>query len=370
MHDTLPERHGLLAAIDPAFPAGFDMRDSDLFLQTRDIRNTARDSERLRSQGIACDQSRLLAQWQQVAERCHHILAQHSKDLDVCAWLIEAQARLRGAQGLADTLVLYAELMQHYWESLFPLPGSDESFETCVTAINGLNGNRRAGSIVEAINNFSTTCRNENDFALWHYRAALEAHRIADEDKRLQRNAALGYSLRDVQQAAAHTATDFYRTQLVAVESAQMALHRLDAVLEQKLGVLAPATSLMRDTLAEMHDALCHLAGPRLHDTGGSDATLESGSVLLPADSLHDDEHLATCYAMPGNREDAIHSLVAIADYFRNAEPHSPLAYSIDVLVRRARMPFDQLMRELIPDPSSRDVFQLITGVSLSETSS
>lgn len=368
MHDTLPDWHGLLAAINPASPAGSDMHGNDLFLQIRDIRNTARGIERQRSQGAVCDQARLLSLWKQVAEGCCSILGQCSKDLDVCAWLIEAQTRLHDAQGLADSLMLYSELMQLYWPDLFPRPGVGEGAESCVTAIVALNGSRRPGSIVDAINNFNVTCHDENNFALWHYHAALNAGRLVDEEKRRHRTASLGYSLPDLQQAAARTETDFYRARIAAVESAQMALHRLDTVLTQKLGTLAPATSSIRDTLAGMQDAITYLAGARLQDAAIQNVAPATTSLASVTEDLaRGGEANSGFHQAPGSRDEAIRCLAAIADYFRNTEPHSPLAYSIDVLARRARMPFDQLMRELIPDPSARDVFQLMTGVSLME---
>lgn len=368
MHDTLPDWHGLLAAIEPASPAGCDVHGNDLFLQIRDIRNTARGSERQRSQGAACDYSRLPSLWKQVAEGCCSILAQYSKDLDVCAWLIEAQTRLHDAQGLADSLTLYSELIQIYWTDLFPRPGIGESPESCVTAIAALNGSRRPGSIVDAINNFNVTCDDENSFALWHYRAALDAGRITDEEKRRQRIASLGYSLSDLQQASTRTKTDFYRAWIAAVESAQMALHRLDTVLAQKLGAQTPATSSIRDALANMQDAIIHLAGGRLQDSSIQNVAPATSSLATAiAEFATDEEAPCAFHHVPGNRDEAIRCLAVIADYFRNTEPHSPLAYSIDVLTRRARMPFDQLMRELIPDSAARDVFQLMTGVPLAE---
>jgi type VI secretion system protein ImpA len=373
---TLPDRHGLLAAVDAACPAGIDLRcdDNDLFQQTRDIRNSARDSERQRAHGnhdASSGNTHAHTQWQQVAELCCRIISTHSKDLDVCAWLIEAQTRLHGAQGLADGLMLYCELVQQYWDDIFPRPDAGEGIDTCVAAISGLNGNRRPGSVVEAINNLRITCCTANksgdgDYALWHYRTAVDAQRITDDDKRLQRIVTLGYSLQDIQQAADRTATAFYATQHAAVESALMALHRLDAVLMQKLGSLAPATSMMRDTLGSMHDVIFQLAGRRIatdvtHDIlpQQSDLAQADFSACFPTDS-------AACFPTGlHSRDDAIRCLDDIAQYFRNTEPHSPLAYSIDTLVRRARLPFDQLMRELIPDPSARDVFQLMTGVPL-----
>ncbi len=52
-------------------------------------------------------------------------------------------------------------------------------------------------------------------------------------------------------------------------------------------------------------------------------------------------------------REDALRNLQLIADYFRTNEPHSPISTCIDEIVRRAKMPFAQLLAELLPDANA-----------------
>jgi type VI secretion system protein ImpA len=53
-------------------------------------------------------------------------------------------------------------------------------------------------------------------------------------------------------------------------------------------------------------------------------------------------------------REDALASLTEIADFFRRTEPQSPLAYTIDDAIRRGRLTWPELIRELVQDDQVR----------------
>jgi type VI secretion system protein ImpA len=52
-------------------------------------------------------------------------------------------------------------------------------------------------------------------------------------------------------------------------------------------------------------------------------------------------------------REDALRTLLQVAEYFRRNEPQSPISTSLDEIVRRAKMPFAELLAELLPDTSA-----------------
>jgi len=385
MYDTLPDRQGLLAPVKPDSPAGSDLRctdihgtdihgtdlnSTDLFLLTRDIRSAARDNERLRAQGNTCDNTRLRAQWQQVADQCCTLITSHSKDLDVCAWLIEAWSRLNGLRGIIDGCTLYRDLLTQFWDCLFPAPESADDMATRVSALNALNGGSRTGTLVEAINHFAITCNSTNNedgdddqtrFALWQYRAAIDAQRISDDHKRQQRFATLGFSLQQIQQAADDTAITLYQALLADCDMAQHALQQLDDALTNRLGPHSPSTTLINNALDDMRDALNHLASKRLASEIAV-VVQDTRSTTAPTNPITDTD--STLQSIPLQRYEAIAQLKNLARYFRTMEPHSPLACAIDRLVRWANMPYDELMRELIPDHSARDVLWLMAGIA------
>ena len=63
------------------------------------------------------------------------------------------------------------------------------------------------------------------------------------------------------------------------------------------------------------------------------------------------------------NREDAFRLLLKAADWFRRNEPHSPISYTLEDLVRRGRMSLKDLLVELIPDETARSQFLISAGI-------
>ena len=64
------------------------------------------------------------------------------------------------------------------------------------------------------------------------------------------------------------------------------------------------------------------------------------------------------------SREEAFSALLRIAQFFRQAEPHSPLSYTLDELVRRGRLPFMDLLKELVPNEETRREMLTRAGIA------
>ena len=62
-------------------------------------------------------------------------------------------------------------------------------------------------------------------------------------------------------------------------------------------------------------------------------------------------------------REDALRLLSEVATFFRRTEPHSPLSYTLEEAVRRARMSLFDLLTEVVPDADQREGMLLRLGV-------
>ena len=63
------------------------------------------------------------------------------------------------------------------------------------------------------------------------------------------------------------------------------------------------------------------------------------------------------------SREEALRSLAAIAEFFRRTEPLSPLSYTLQEAVRRARMSWPELLEEIVPDAGQRSQILLSLGI-------
>ena len=66
-----------------------------------------------------------------------------------------------------------------------------------------------------------------------------------------------------------------------------------------------------------------------------------------------------------GGREEALATILGVAQFFEASEPQSLVARGLRDVVRRARMPIDQLLAELLPEADQRVLFLQRAGVKL-----
>lgn len=62
-------------------------------------------------------------------------------------------------------------------------------------------------------------------------------------------------------------------------------------------------------------------------------------------------------------REDMLREITRIAAYFRANEPHSPLSYTLEDAVRRARLGLPDLLKEMMPELAARST--VLSGLGI-----
>ena len=67
------------------------------------------------------------------------------------------------------------------------------------------------------------------------------------------------------------------------------------------------------------------------------------------------------------SRDDAFHHLLEVAAFFQRTEPHSIVPYALEQVVRWCRTPLPDLLTELIPDDTPRNVFFKQVGIRVTE---
>jgi type VI secretion system protein ImpA len=98
----------------------------------------------------------------------------------------------------------------------------------------------------------------------------------------------------------------------------------------------APDFYNLRNLLEEIRDYL------RPH-AGGESAAEASESFSTAMEEVS-----VTTGGRIGSRAQALRALQDVGEYFRRAEPHSPISYLISRAVRWGSMPLDQLLRDVI----------------------
>jgi type VI secretion system protein ImpA len=357
----------LLAPISADQPTGSDLRQEDfsasLYHKIKDARIAARAIERQQIQGADVA---LKPDWHSVYTFCLQALTTKTKDVEIVAWLIEALLREQGFAGLRDGFRLARELILLYWDNLFPQPDEEEGLLARLAPLVGLNGAETEGTLITPIALAPLTeGRSGGPFALWQYQQALTTLKIVDAEKRAQRQAAAGaITLEMIAAAVAESSADFFVAQLAQLEDCVAEFQALTQLLTEKAGVDAPPSSRILAQLNACIDCLKVIARENMQNnfSAASPAQQENSAtepVGTPIDNLqqtHKTTHFLT-------REQALHSLLQAADFFRRTEPHSPLPYILERAVRWGKMPLPQLLKEIIKDEQALDHIFNLTGI-------
>jgi len=147
----------------------------------------------------------------------------------------------------------------------------------------------------------------------------------------------------------------FYIGLLQDIGSCQSELEKLARALDERAGQAAPVTSDINNVITTILDSVRQFSADLVARAtaaaaaGGSVDTEAAGDNLAGGNS---NGHSMLNGSVNG-REDALAVLLQVAQYFRVNEPHSPISNSLEELVRRARLPFAELLAELIPDQSA-----------------
>jgi type VI secretion system protein ImpA len=299
-------------------------------------------------------------------------IATHSKDLWIAAWLIEALARKHGFAGLRDGFRITREMAERFWDGIHPRPDED-GYVTTVAQLTGLNGDESEGALLAPIDRIPITAAGSlRALSSADHKEAIELGKMSDLDKRNQRIEAGAVSLEMFDKAVRETPAEFYLTLLADVDQATDEFFRLGEALESRCGTApngypaAPPTSAIRGALTEVRDRVQTLAKavlPLLEaDDASATAAEQAGAGEAPAAGAETRKGMS--------RDEAFRQLLQVADYFRRAEPHSPVSYALEQAVRWGRMPLPELLTELISDSGVRDDLFRRMGIAPPQESS
>lgn len=348
----------LLEPISAENNVGIDVRQdvspTSAYSRIRDARKAARAAER--SNVFDDSNSGADEHWRVVFERVPEVFKQQTKDLEIACWYVECLIRKAGFAGLRDGFSLVRQLIEKYWDNIYPLPDED-GIETRVAALTGLNGEGAEGVLIAPIRTAAITESGPRGaFAFWQYKQALDAQRISDEQGRAEQISKNGFSLDDIQKAVEESSTDFYVNLRDDVRDALDEYKRVGQLLAEHCGThKSPPISNIVNILTEVLGAINHIAKfklPQAQDSvsEGTETTTEGVAGVIVGGSIK-------------SRHEAFQQLSQISQFFRRTEPHSPISYIIEKAVRWGNMSLGELMHELIPDSGSRSTYGSLTGV-------
>lgn len=365
----------LLAPVGQDSPAGFDLRKEEagsLYRKMKDARNAARNIERQISQGM---ENAAKPDWQSVLVSGCEILISHSKDLEVCAWLIESLTRQHAFEGLSEGFHLAYELLKLYGETLYPQPDED-GVTTQVASFTGLNGEDSDGTLIIPISMLPLTQGdNAGPFSLWQYQQALETLKIPDPEKRAQRINQGALTIETIATAISETSSAFLQKRLLDLKNCIREFQNLNDLFHQRYGQHAPPYTRILNRLEACVEFLTMLAKEKMGEpffakeisdiSDNPDSIMESELKIPYLDKAVNYSNLAAIENKFSTiqRDHILQSIIDAADFFRQTEPHSPIPYLLEKSVRWGKMNFPDLLQEIIQDEKTRGIIFNLTGI-------
>lgn len=357
----------LLQPISEENPVGDDIRDDSSptspYYAIKDARNAARAAER--NNMFDSDNSEADDQWRKVSELGPDILTNNAKDLEIASWLTEALVRRHGFRGLRDGFKLINGLIDQYWDNLYPLPDED-GIETRVASLTGLNGEGAEGVLIAPIRNVALTeGYDPGPFSYWKYQQALEVDKIIDEEAKSDKASKLGFSMDDIDRAVSDSSDTFFIDLRDDLNESINTYREVGAKLDELCGLSdAPPTSNIIGIMEDCLGAVSHIAKYKF-PIENSDLDDESQSDANGLSEAVTGDGAPVAAAGPvRTREEAFKKLTEISEFFRKAEPHSPISYMLERVVKWGSLSLEDLIRELIPDSSARDFYGSLTGIN------
>ncbi len=343
----------LLAPISAAEPCGTDLSLSSDFDAIQEMR---REDDPTLDQGewVA---SLKVADWPGVGRACADILHRRSKDLRLAGWFTEAQARLNGFEGLAHGLNLCAGLLEQHWPTVHPQP-EDGEYDGRIGHLRWLSA--KVEELARQIVLVPRPDAPAKGYSLLDAEAA-RARRLAGEAQ--GSGAGPLPTVESLARLLAQAGLSAFEAQSQRVQAALAAWGRLTTVAENELGDDAPVFTGARRALEAARDELARL-GQEAH-LGASQA-----EPALPPDAAHPDAPAPVLRGPSGpiqSRAQALEQLRQVAEYFRQAEPHSPVAYLADKAARWGTMPLHDWLRSVVKEPGTLSHVEELLGIERPE---
>lgn len=314
----------LLAEISQQSPSGDEkaysrqLRESLTSLRKPEVPN-----------GDADTSYRRAADWNSIVEISTTALTEQTKDIRIVCHLIEAWTQIRGFDGLADGVALMTDFVDTCWDRCNPAI-EDGDLEVRSAPIENMLDDANRGTC------FPTTIRQlrllGDSTRSCNYLQYDQLHRSSDEQDVLQ-----------LAKIIAATDADWLRQLNSDITRALDNLQQLKNALDEKLGDQAPGLTYLRTAMEDCQRVIS------IHVQQAEVLTADESSSIEPTQS-----NLPVLDTTPFQRTDlssrdaAYQQLTAVAEYLQRIEPHSPIPYLIHRAVKLGRLPFPDLVQQLV----------------------
>ncbi|GAB3554533.1 type VI secretion system protein TssA [Noviherbaspirillum agri] len=295
------------------------------------------------------------ADWGEVVTCCTDLLQTRSKDLRLAAWLTEALVKTSGLGGLADGMETMGCLLDRFGGSIHPLT-EDGDQEQRIGTLSWYVG--RMAQLVREIPLTRTAsgdfCLNDYDSAI-HLQAKLERHaeQASDAEGKV--------TVEQFTAAVVRTDRALYGAWIDDASRCGLMLEELEKACDRLFGNDGPSFSPLEKSIDAMRLRLQAIAN-ELGISGEARATEPSASARA-----HEGSAPATVqprvHGVIETRAQALEALREVARFFRNTEPHSPVAYLADKAANWGAMPLHAWLQTVVKDHSTLSHIEELLGL-------
>jgi len=326
----MPLRDDLLTPIPGDNPSGVYLRHDTKLLTYDKIKEARRQDDEL-AQGD-WQHDRKVADYPLEAKLCQEALATKSKDLQLAAWLTEAQLHIEGYAGLLQGLNLCVALVRDFWDTVYP-PIEDGDLEL------------RAGPLefVGTGLDFALKSRplSKAGYDWFKYKESRaigydDASKSDKERKAREEKIAEGKLAADVfDKSFVETPKAFYFQGEKDLDGCLATLQSLNEICDEKFGNSGPSLGKLKTSLEEVRHSVHQLLEKKretepdpveaVPSADGTVAGAAAGAVSSGGGPGITISVLTS--SEPADRRDAIATVARVAALLRQQDPHNPAPY-------------------------------------------
>ncbi|ELV5025774.1 type VI secretion system protein TssA [Salmonella enterica] len=330
----------LLAPLTASAPAGENV---EFTLEYDEIQRSRQSEPEYLSQGEWTTELKK-ADWPRVRSQCEALLLHTGKDLQVACWLFEACYQIAGLQGMCEGARFLTAWTQMYWDSGWPLLSEDDEGSRRQNIMD-----KSAAALKDFLLQFPLFGVPESAFSAWKQAENEEATPGGETLPEARLYQAIVYSawVETLTPGVLCDTMDELSQCLDALTLLAQTLGSCDGLTGAPFSAVLALITTIREALAGVwHTRFPDAeAGPEPEDGNGQGAVgLARGREEM-------------------NRTSAVEQLKALARYFRQTEPSSPVPFLIERAVRWTGMSALDWLDDITQDNNNLDqVYFVLKG--------
>ncbi len=336
----------LLAPIPGENPSGVEVR----YTRYDEIKKAREEDDNLSKGDWEQKGPKKVADWKKVISIATKALTSETKDLQVAAWLLEGLIKEEGFAGLRDGLTLIKELHVRFWDTVFPIieeEGGEKDFSFRAGPLEWLNEDKNLPFGIRGIPLVRSPEGEGYSLADWKEAQWIENEGRKDPKIKTEAIAEKKITVEQFNQAVQSTPLPHCLAILLQIQQSYEGYTQLQQVLLEKFGESnddRPSIDNIRKVLEEsqmvVEDIVKGKGGATVDIPGGPAGEKAAGTPQRgTGGGIH-----------PHDRLDALARLAAVAEFFQQTEPHSPIGPLVKRAAKWGEIPLKDWLEEVIPN--------------------